>query len=197
ERQPTMPRPTKFYLRRPTYTKPIPPGAKLFTRRGKRFARFADRDGNQVEAPLTASGQRIRLQTEMWHVFWRELGGVIRSKPLSPDKTMAQRMMAEIIDKDRQVKAGMRDRYDDHRERPLKEHVPDFEQSLRDKGNGDEYVELKLARLRRVLDGCGCLWLKDLDAAGLQHYIAELKETRNLSNRTASWHVQAVKQFSR
>ena len=41
-----------------TYTKPLPEGAELFTRKGRRYARFKDTRGKTVTAPLSQDGKK-------------------------------------------------------------------------------------------------------------------------------------------
>src|SRR5262245_60513704 len=50
-------------LRRMPYTKPIPAGAKIVSKKGKLHARYTD-DGKTVLAPLTRKGSRIRLLSD-------------------------------------------------------------------------------------------------------------------------------------
>ena len=51
-----------------TYTKPLPEGAELFTRKGKRFARFKDSKGRTATAPLSRSGEKIIVEAAKWYV---------------------------------------------------------------------------------------------------------------------------------
>src|SRR5437870_4778043 len=47
--------PTVAALLEPTYTQPIPEGAQLVTREGKRFAKFKDRRGNPLHGSPTTT----------------------------------------------------------------------------------------------------------------------------------------------
>jgi hypothetical protein len=94
-------------LRRVPYTKPIPEGAQLFTRKGERFARFKDRRGKTVDAPLTEDGSRIRLLSKKWYGEYRDADGVERCVPLATDKTAAEQMLAALVRKSKLGKAGV------------------------------------------------------------------------------------------
>jgi hypothetical protein len=54
-------------LRRVPYTKPIPEGAEIVTRKGQRFARWKAGKGKTVEAPLSEDGTRVRLLSKKWY----------------------------------------------------------------------------------------------------------------------------------
>ncbi len=82
--------------------------------------------------------------------------------PLSGDKTAAQQMLNELMRRAELERAGVRDPFREHRRRPLAEHLTDWEASLRANGRGQDYVALKLARLRAILDGCRFVFTADL-----------------------------------
>jgi hypothetical protein len=82
-------------LLRPTYTRPIPPGAEVVTHKGKPHARFKGDDGKTVLAPLTKDGKRYRVKAEKWYGQYTDDAGVLRRVPLSTDKTVAGQMLNE------------------------------------------------------------------------------------------------------
>src|SRR5262249_39576820 len=102
-------------LRKILYTKPLPPDAEIFTRKGKRFARFKTRKGKVVEAPLSEDGQRIRLLSRKWYGEYRDADGIEQCVPLATDKTAAGQMLAALVKK--------------------AEHLADFRHYLEAKGN--------------------------------------------------------------
>lgn len=54
-------------LRKIPFTKPLPAGAEIFTRKGKRFARWIDGKNKPREAELSEDGRRIRQQSRKWY----------------------------------------------------------------------------------------------------------------------------------
>lgn len=48
---------------RQTYTKPLPAEAEVFTRKGKRYARFKDGRGKTVTAPVSLDGAKVIRET--------------------------------------------------------------------------------------------------------------------------------------
>src|SRR5262249_41066245 len=57
--------PTVAALLEPTYTKPIPEGAQLVTREGKRFAKFKDRRGNPLHGSPTTTDHLLMTEHTM------------------------------------------------------------------------------------------------------------------------------------
>jgi hypothetical protein len=47
---------------RRTYKRPIPDGAEIVTRKGKRLARWKDKHGHTKSAPLAEDGRQIVLE---------------------------------------------------------------------------------------------------------------------------------------
>src|SRR5262245_12584378 len=148
---------------RQAYTKPIPPDAERCTHKGKPAVRFMD-DGRTVTAPLTKKGDRIRLQSAKWYGEYVDGDDITQRVPLSTDKTAAQQMLDALVRRAELEKAGVRDPFRDHRKRALTAHRDDWEASLQANGRGDDYVKLKLARLKAILDGCQFVFPGDLSA---------------------------------
>jgi hypothetical protein len=72
------------YLYRPTQTKPIPPGAELFTRKGERLARFTDGKGRARTAEVTTTERgpdRLVFTSLYWRYRYRNGSGQLRDVP--------------------------------------------------------------------------------------------------------------------
>jgi hypothetical protein len=164
------------HLRRPPYTKLLPPDAELFTRKGKRFARFHDRQGRIVEAPLSEDGRRVRLRSRVWHGYYRDADGEKCDEALSTDKVAAQQMLAARVKRAEMGRAGIADPFEEQRKRPLREHLAEWEAALLADGDTAKHVRDTVARARRVLDGCKFVFIRDVSASTVQTFLAELKK---------------------
>ncbi len=162
-------------LRRVPYTKPIPEGAQLFTRKGERFARFKDGRGKTVEAPITEDGKRVRLLSKKWYGEYRDQDGIERCVPLATDKTAAEQMLADLVRKAELAKAGVIDPFEAHRKRPLREHLADFRAYLLAKGDGAKHARDCARRVGRILDACGFVFIADLSTSRVQEFLAGLR----------------------
>jgi len=80
----------------------------------------------------------------------------------------------------------------------LQQHLQDFRQSLSDRGNTDQHVELVVSRATRVIAGCKFINWSDISANKVQRYIADLRNNgEGISRQTSNFYLQAIKQFCR
>jgi hypothetical protein len=150
---------------KPTYPKPLPADAKIVEHDGRLHARFKDRRGQTVLAPLTEDGQKVLLETRMWYVEYRDANGVLRKVPGFTDRKATDQLAADLEKKAAREIVGLSDpRAEEHIRRPLPEHLTDFRTALEAKGNSPAYVRLVLGRLEAVTAACGWLTVKDVDA---------------------------------
>ena len=56
------------HLRKTPYTKPIPPGAEIVTRKGEKYARWKDSRGRTKSAPLDKDSKQIILEYRQWYI---------------------------------------------------------------------------------------------------------------------------------
>jgi hypothetical protein len=76
----------------------------------------------------------------------------------------------------RQAARGMVASYEKHHERPLVEHLADFEQSLRSSGSTAKQVGQVVGRARKVIDGCGFTFIGDVSASAVMNFLAALRD---------------------
>ena len=114
----------------------------------------------------------------------------------SPNRDASAVMLADLLKKIENEKAGVVDRFADHK-RPLTEHLGDWEKSLVASGRGEEYVTPKRTRVRNTFEGCGWTLLGDMTADRLETFLLDLREKQQRSVQTSNDWLQAVRQFVR
>ena len=83
-------------LYRPTFTKPIPAGAELFTRKGERFACYTDGRGKTKIAKVTTNEHgvdRLVFTSPYWRVRYRDGSGVECDVPTGIQKDSLSRFV--------------------------------------------------------------------------------------------------------
>ena len=76
--------------------------------------------------------------------------------------------------------------------------TPGYKQYLSGKGNTVQHVNLTIARIKRVIDGCGFRSWSDLSAARVQSYLASLRDAeKSISAASFNYYLQAMKSFCR
>jgi len=142
------------------------------------------------------NGKKVKKQSKCWYVKYRDADGIEQRVKGYPDKDATRQMAARLAKETALAEEGVVDRYKAHRTRPLREHIEEFRQSLLAKGNTPDYVKTVLARLTRIVEGCGFVRWDDIQASRIQRYLAGLRDGENgISAQTFNFYLQASKQF--
>jgi integrase len=72
-------------------------------------------------------------------------------------------------------KIGIHDPFESHRKKPLSAHLDDWHKSLSSNGLEKDYVDLKLSRVRAVVEGCAWVFPRDMTADRLEGYLADMR----------------------
>jgi len=163
------------FLKRQNYTKPIPKAAELVTIKGVPSARFRDKSGKIVTAPLAEDGQRIRRSSRKWYAFFTEAEGGGPPIPLYTDKEASKQRLAELVRKREHGKAGLVDPFELHRARTLADHLDDYRRYLGAEGNCTEHVAKTSARIKAIIDGCGFQRIADLASEKVAEFMHGLR----------------------
>src|SRR5260370_36481490 len=135
-------------------------------------ARFVNR--RRVK-PGTPGAKKVKRKSKKWY---SRVPGNKQPVPLSANKVAAQQMLAGLVNKAELGKVGVHDPFEQHRKRPLADHLADWDSSLRAGGATGKHVNQTVANVRRVVEGCRFIFMEDLSASRVQHYLAELRERR-------------------
>src|SRR5262245_7950546 len=93
--------------------------------------------------------ERVRTKSKKWWGRYRAADGCEKRVPLARDKTAAQAMLADLLRKVEREMAGIADPFEQHRKRPLKEHLADWQTYLLNKGNTEKHVGELLFKVKR------------------------------------------------
>src|SRR5262245_38284128 len=93
----------------------------------------------------TPGAKKVRTKSGKWY---GRVPGRPKPIPLSTNKVAAQQMLAALVRKAELGKVGISDPFEEHRKRPLAEHVEDYRRYLEAKGNTAKHVRLTVCRVR-------------------------------------------------
>ncbi len=164
---------------RKQYTKPMPEGAELFTKKGQRFARWRDGKGRTRTAPLAkADGGKLRvvLESPLFHAKYRDGAGVLRVVPTGcRDEKNARQYLADLETKAEKVRSGVLTAAEvevgRHRGTALAEHFKAYLAHLETKGACPEHRAERDRQLKRLAEECGFKQLADLDRGKLERWL--------------------------
>ena len=143
------------------------------------------------------SGKSATKQSLKYYTRLTDADGIKRTIPLFRDKTASQQRAAQLQKEIELERAGVVDKYKQHRKRPLEEHLQDFQQALLAKGNTAKYADQTIQRVKSVFVGCRFVYWNDISASKVQRYIAILRDNDTISASTSNHYLQRVKQFSK
>src|SRR5262245_59083709 len=111
-------------------TRPLTPGAEIFTRKGERFARWKRR-GKTRTAPLTSGNDgsdRILTESPYYVAKYRDGAGVVQTVATGcRDEQAARQVLADLERRAELVRSGVISAAEaavsDHQATPLAEHV--------------------------------------------------------------------------
>ena len=161
------------------------------------ITRYVDSDGRRClkDAP---GARKVSEKSRTWRGEYRDYSGILRTVKLNANKQASRQMLAELERKAAQQKAGLLSPFEEHAQRPLLEHLAEFEQSLIDADNTEAHCKLVAARARKVIENTGFRFIRDISASKVQRCLADLKKAgKKKSQQTINHYLGAIKQFSR
>jgi integrase len=142
------------------------------------------------------TGLKVKAQSRKWWGRYRDENGIDRRVPLASDKTAAEATLNSLVRQAERRAAGIVDRFEEHRRRPIGQHLADFERHLEDKKVSPEQVKLVVMRARRIVDGCKAALVGDLSPSKVTAFLADLR-AQGTSTQTSNHYLRAIKQFTR
>jgi integrase len=143
-----------------------------------------------------ANGKTVVKQSLKYYTRLTDADGIKRTIPLFRDKTASQQRAAQLQKEIELARAGVVDRYKEHRKTSLIEHLKQYKASLLNKGTTDKQACLVYNRASAVIQGCGFVYFSDISASKVQAYLAERRRD-GLGIRSSNYYLQAMKQFCR
>ena len=141
----------------------------------KTIIRYLDKDGNRV-AKGTPGARKVKEKSSKWYGSYTDANGLPQCEPLSANKTAAQQMLADLVKRAELGRSGIVDPFEEHASKALTQHVDDFEQYLKSKGNGVEHVRTTSDRVRAAVAGCGWKRIADIRPSSLATWLAERRK---------------------
>ena len=164
---------------RKSYTKPLPKGADLFTRKGERFARWKDRKSKARTARVTTGEDgsiRLIVESGTFIAKYRDgTGCVVEVTTGCRTRDGALSVLKTLTDRAERVRSGIlssaEDTIADHQGAPLSEHFDAYVEHLEAKRVSKTHQDDRERNLRRLAIDCRFARLRDLDRRALEHWL--------------------------
>jgi len=190
---------------RKTYAKPLPEAAEVFTRRGKKMARWTDGRGRTQTAPLASDRQRVVLESEVWYARYRDVDGVEqRRSTRCRDEQAARHVLANMLAKAEKVRSGVltpeASQAAGHASRPLPEHFADYlaylkAKTVRGRKVSAEHLYNVDNQLARLADECGFRRIGDITRQRVIRWMNKRSDCEGMAPRTINTHRAALVAF--
>ena len=165
--------------------------------------RTVDRSGKRC-AKGAPGARSIRKRSKTWRGRYRNADGKVCTISLGTDRELAEIKLSEILRRSKRERAGDIDPFEDHRKRPLTEHLEDFRGYLDSKGNTPEHVSLTVSRIEAAFAGCRFEKLADLNAGRVGNWLSDRRKPKKSSDgdvvlglgiASSNHHLVALKSF--
>ena len=145
-----------------------------------------------VRDPKT--GEKVMAKSKKWWIKFRNFDGKVKRVPGFTDKAATLQMAAKLERDAAFKKAGIFDPYEEHRKRPLSEHLEAYKQFMAAKGNSDKHVYQVATRAEKVIKGCKFVFASDVSPSAVQVFVSSLRK-KGRSAQTSNFYLQAIKQL--
>jgi len=140
------------------------------------------------------NGEKVTRQSRFYYIDYKAADGTRKRVKGFRDKAATAQLAAQLEREAELGRAGMIDKYVEHRKRPLKDHLEDFKQALMDKGNTSKHALMTYRQAKTVVEGCRWAFVTDVSASSVENFLAN-KRRAGLGKNTSNHYLQSVKQF--
>jgi len=167
-------------LKKP-YTMPIPPGAEIVTRNGKRIARWRLRNGQPRSAEVVDSKDgrvRVRGETREYMARYRNGNGHVVEVPTGcKDEVAARAILAKLERRAELVRSGLLTEAEDHATDyvglPFSKHLDTYEKHLRAKGGNERRISMLRKRIERLARDCRFTRINKMSTGPVEQWLVE------------------------
>lgn len=156
---------------RKSYSVEVPPGAERVKVKGIPSARFK-RNGKTITAPLVKGrDDRALVQSPSYY-------GTVDGKAvlLFADAVASRQRLAELRRKVERHESGLADPFEQHRRRPLTEHIDDWRTAMVNEGSTAKHAGQYASSVRRIVAGCKFAFITDISASHVQQFLADFRK---------------------
>ena len=184
-----------------TFTKPMPPGAEVFVRKGEQFARWIDAKGKTRTEKVTTGkdgSPRLLIEAATFTAKYRDGAGRVQEVATGcHDETAARNVLAGLVKRAENVKSGIvtsaQDAVIDHQAKPISDHVDAYLIHLATK-TSDAHCENVTHNLRQIVGECGFTRLAQVDRSAVESWMIRM-EGEGMGARTRNTYRAALVAF--
>lgn len=160
-----------------------------------RIIRYLDKATGRRCPKGTPGAVKRTVRSKTWRGEYRDGDNVLRTAKLHARKDLAEMMLADLVRKADRQRAGIADPAEEAAKTPLLTHLSDFRQHLEDKGSAERHARMTETRVRAVIDGCGFVRVRDVNADAVESWLANRVAADEFGVSTRNGYLVAIKSF--
>ena len=183
-------------------TRPMPPGASIVVKAGKRFARW-DSKGKKFTAPITGTDDAPRIVTtsKAYSARFRDhTGRVVERSTGCRDRQAAEQMLSRWEREQEQIRAGILDAGQLETARTsagsIEQPLDAYEQSLIARDVSEDYKANAKRGIRRLINDLGLVTLSDLRREKIEPWFANAI-AKGMTARTRNYYRESIVLFAK
>jgi integrase len=142
-----------------------------------------------------ATGERVKGKSRKWWGRFRDVDDREKRVPLAVDRAAAQAMLAEHVRRVEREKVGLIEATDEHRKKPISQHIVDYEKYLKAKANAPRYIALATGRLKTLIAGCKFKTISQITASSVANWLRYRRDANAFGKATSNDYLIAAKAF--
>ncbi|HPS56210.1 MAG TPA: site-specific integrase, partial [Sedimentisphaerales bacterium] len=139
-----------------------------------------------------SDGNIIKKKSAYWYIEYKTADGIYKRIKAFKDKAATAQLAAKLEKDSELEQAGIVDRFKEHRQRSLAEHLEDFRKSL---GDTTKHAKQTETAIKKTFEACGFKKWADIQASKFFNHLNKLKSNGEISQRTFNFYLKAGKQF--
>ena len=177
-----------------TFTKLLPKGARVFSRKHIKYARFTNSSGKIQIERTTKNGKKLLCETNHWYIRFDDHFGIRRVLKAYPDKGTCDYLYGRIRElvnckrRKEQIPAALQEYLEQNPqvreqllsfgllnctagtgEKSLDEHIEDFQEHLTKKERNQKHIKEVIGTLRGTFNNCNFVTWPDISAEVLKN----------------------------
>ena len=116
--------------------------------------------------------------------------------PLATDKAVAQSMLKDLVQKVERQKAGLENPIEEQMQKPIAEHLADFETYLVSKDVTQRHIDESLAQIRKMIKAGRWRSVVEITASDITKFLGQLR-IKGRSAQTYNHYLKSIKHFAR
>jgi integrase len=179
---------------RRTDKRPVPTGAEILTRKGKRFARYTDKRGRTRTYPIDPDDPaRMLVERRCWYIAYEDSNGKRCDVKGYTDKEASEKMGRDLEKAAERRRSGLEDAHDPTMPSRLFDDALDaWLDDLRRRGKSKDYVYNMGLLVRRLAVGCGWKTLGSVRSDSLNAWLAT---QTHLAARSSNQYAESARAF--